>query len=91
MQTVHTATAQSHNVSDATLVKSLPGFRNGYAEVDGVRLPRDLYELIKSLGYDKASVAGHDIGSAVAFANGQNHPQATDKLVMMELPHPILH
>ncbi|MEX3937908.1 alpha/beta fold hydrolase, partial [Paraburkholderia phymatum] len=27
-----------NDVSDGTLVKSLPGFRNGYATVNGVRL-----------------------------------------------------
>ncbi len=140
--------AKVADVSDAALVKSLPGFRNGYAEVNGVRLhyvvagkgeplvllpgwpetwwtfhkimpalaehytviavdlrgmgassrpadgydkktmASDVYELVKSLGYDKATIAGHDIGSAVAFAYGANYPQATDKLVMMELPHP---
>jgi pimeloyl-ACP methyl ester carboxylesterase len=136
------------NVSDAALVKSLHGFKNGYAEVNGVRLhyvvggkgeplvllpgwpetwwtfhkimpalaehytvivvdlrgmgassrpadgydkknmAKDIYELVKSLGYDKANIAGHDIGSAVAFAYAENYPQATNKLVMMEFPHP---
>jgi pimeloyl-ACP methyl ester carboxylesterase len=58
---------------------------NGY---DKKTMAKDIYELVQSLGYDKASVAGHDIGSAVAFAYGANYPQATDKLVMLELPHP---
>src|SRR5262249_40582462 len=43
---------------------------------------------VKSLGYEKATVAGHDIGSAVAFAYAANYPQATSRLVMMEFPHP---
>ena len=30
--------AAKTDVSDATLAKSLPGFRNGYATVNGVRL-----------------------------------------------------
>lgn len=140
--------ARVADVSDAALVKSLPGFRNGYADVNGVRLhyvsggkgeplvllpgwpetwwtfhklmpalaehytviavdlrgmggsskPADGYDkktmaldihaLVKSLGYEQANVAGHDIGSAVAFAYGANFPQATSKLVMLELPHP---
>ncbi len=33
-----TPMGKNANVSDAALVKSVPGFRNGYAEVDGVRL-----------------------------------------------------
>ncbi|CAD6544577.1 Soluble epoxide hydrolase [Paraburkholderia hiiakae] len=136
------------DISDSTLVKSLPGFRNGYATVNGVRLhyvvggkgaplvllpgwpetwwtfhkimpalathytvivvdlrgmgasskpadgydkktmAADIHELTQSLGYDKVAIAGHDIGSAVAFAYAENYPEATDKLVMMEFPHP---
>jgi pimeloyl-ACP methyl ester carboxylesterase len=136
------------NISDAALVKSLPGFKNGYADVNGVRLhyvtggkgeplvllpgwpetwwtfhkimpalaehytvivvdirgmgtssrPADGYDkktmakdirgLVQSLGYDKVDIAGHDIGSAVAYAYAENYPQATNKLVMMEFPHP---
>lgn len=33
-----TPTVASESVSDSALVKSLPGFRNGYADVHGVRL-----------------------------------------------------
>jgi hypothetical protein len=32
------AAARVAGVSDAALVRSLPGFRNGFAEVNGVRL-----------------------------------------------------
>ncbi len=138
----------SAETSDAGLVKSLHGFKNGYAEVNGVRLhyvvggkgdplvllpgwpetwwtfhkimpalaehytviaidlrgmgasskpsdgydkknmAKDIHDLVKLLGYDKAAIAGHDIGSAVAFAYAENYPEATDKLVMMEFPHP---
>ena len=144
----HAAAVKAVDVSDAALVKSLPGFRNGTAEVNGVRLhyvvggkgdplvllpgwpetwwtfhkimpalaehhtviavdlrgmgasskpadgydkktmAGDIHELVKALGYDKADIAGHDIGSAVAFAYAENFPEATGKLVMMELPHP---
>lgn len=138
----------SQNVSDAALVKSLPGFKNGFAEVNGVHLhyvqggqgeplvllpgwpetwwsfhkimpelaehytviavdlrgmgasakpvggydkktmAADIHELVKSLGYERAHIAGHDIGSAVAFAYGANYPEATKKVVMLEFPHP---
>jgi pimeloyl-ACP methyl ester carboxylesterase len=133
---------------DAALVKSLPGFKNGFADVNGVRLhyvkggqgeplvllpgwpetwwsfhkimpelakhytviavdlrgmgasakpaggydkktmAADIHELVKSLGYERAHVAGHDIGSAVAYAYGANYPEATNKIVMLEFPHP---
>lgn len=48
----------------------------------------DVYELIKSLGYDKAYVAGHDIGAQVAFSLAANHPDMIEKLVMIDVPHP---
>lgn len=48
----------------------------------------DVYELIKSLGYQKAYVAGHDIGAQVAFSMAANHPDMVEKLVMIDVPHP---
>ncbi|HHX4056135.1 MAG: alpha/beta fold hydrolase [Burkholderia contaminans] len=55
---------------------------------DKKTMAADIHELTQSLGYDKVAIAGHDIGSAVAFAYAENYPEATDKLVMMEFPHP---
>ena len=135
-------------VSDAALVRALPGFKNGYADVNGTRIhyvaggkgaplfllpgwpetwwayhrimpalatqfrvisvdlrgmgssakprtgydkktmARDIYELARELGYDKVNIAGHDIGSAVAFSFAANYPAATNKLALMEVPHP---
>jgi pimeloyl-ACP methyl ester carboxylesterase len=135
-------------VSDAALVRTLPGFQNGYATVNGVRIhyvaggsgsavvllpgwpetwwawhkimpqlaqrhrviavdlrgmgasgmPADGYDkktmaadiaaLVHRLGYGKADVVGHDIGSQVAYAYAANFPQATNKLVMIDVPHP---
>jgi pimeloyl-ACP methyl ester carboxylesterase len=133
------------DVSDAALVKRLPGFSNAYAEVNGVRLhyvigghgdplvllpgwpetwwgyhklmpalaarytviavdlrgmggssrPADGYDkktmaadvhaLMQKLGYASANIAGHDIGSQVAYSYAANFPQATRKLVMMDV------
>ena len=144
----HAAASQGATYSDEALVKTLPGFRSGYADLDGVRLhyvvggkgtpllllpgwpetwwsfhkmlpdlaehytvidvdlrgmggssrpaggydkktmAQDIRALVQSLGHDKVDIAGHDIGSAVAFAYAANYPQATGKLVMLELPHP---
>ena len=135
-------------VSDAALVRTLPGFRNGYADVNGVRIhyvaggsgsavvllpgwpetwwawhkimpqlaqrhrviavdlrgmgasgmpasgydkktmAADIAALVRQLGYEKATVVGHDIGSQVAYAYAANFPQATDKLVMIDVMHP---
>ena len=135
-------------ISDAALVRTLPGFKQGFAEVNGVRLhyvaggsgallvllpgwpqtwwawhkimpalakghrviavdlrgmgasskpadgydkktmAADIHALVRQLGYDKADIAGHDIGSQVAYAYAANFPQATNKLIMMDVPHP---
>lgn len=140
--------APSPAVSDAALVRTLPGFKEGYATVNGVRLhyvaggagaplvllpgwpqtwwawhkimpalaqghrviavdlrgmggsskpvdgydkktmAADIHALVLQLGYDKADIAGHDIGAQVAYAYAANFPQATNKLIMLDVPHP---
>lgn len=135
-------------LSDAALVASLPGFRNEYSTVNGVRLhyvtggrgepvillpgypetwweyrkimpvlaaryhviavdlrgmggsgkpedgfdkknmAKDIAELIRHLGYEQASVAGHDIGSQVTFSLAANHPEAVRRIAMLDVPHP---
>jgi pimeloyl-ACP methyl ester carboxylesterase len=52
------------------------------------RLASDVHELVEALGYAKADVVGHDIGSMVAFAYAANYPKAAGKVVMLDVPHP---
>ncbi|WP_431241434.1 alpha/beta fold hydrolase [Flavobacterium sp. P21] len=135
-------------LSDERLVKSLPGFKNGFSNVNGfkihyvaggqgkplVLLPgwpqtwwsfhkimpelakkyyviaidirgmgasdkpqsgydkktmaKDVSELLHSLGIEKAHIAGHDIGAQVAFSVVANYPNLTEKLIIMDVPHP---
>jgi pimeloyl-ACP methyl ester carboxylesterase len=135
-------------LTDEALVKQLPGFRNGYTTVNGVKLhyvaggsgkvlvllpgwpetwwsyhkmmpelskkytviaidyrgmgtsdkpvggydkktiAGDIYQLLHKLGYQKAYIAGHDIGAQVAFSIAANYPDLTEKLIMMDVPHP---
>jgi pimeloyl-ACP methyl ester carboxylesterase len=135
-------------VTDAALLRTLPGFESGVAEVNGTRIhyviggrgeplvllpgwpqtwweyhrvmaalarefrvivvdlrgmgsssrpaggydkktmARDVFELVSRLGYRQVNIAGHDIGSMVAFSFAANYPQATRKLALMEVPHP---
>jgi pimeloyl-ACP methyl ester carboxylesterase len=142
------APKQTAAVSDAALVRTLPGFTNGEATVNGVRLhyvaggkgspvvllpgwpqtwwafhkimpalarehrviavdlrgmggsdkpadgyekktmARDILELVRHLGHDKVDVVGHDIGAQVAFSFAANHPEATRRLVLLDVPHP---
>ncbi|MFI5707068.1 alpha/beta fold hydrolase [Kribbella sp. NPDC051620] len=51
-------------------------------------MARDIFELVRHLGYSMASIAGHDIGSMVAYSYAINHPEAITKLAMMEVGHP---
>lgn len=44
----------------------------------------DIHDLVTSLGFDHASVVGHDIGLMVAYAYAAQFPQATDRLVLMD-------
>ncbi len=138
----------SSDVSDAALVRAMPGFENGYADVNGTRLhyvtggkgeplvllpgwpqtwwefhvimptlakkhrviavdlrgmggsskpeagydkktmAKDIHELVRHLGYDEVDIAGHDIGSMVAFSFAANYPDATSRLALLEIPHP---
>lgn len=124
-------------VSDETLVRELPGFGNGFAEVNGTRLhyvaggkgplvilmpgwPQtwwafhkimpalaenyrvvavdirgmgasdkpeggydkknmavDIRELVRSFGYERAHIVGHDIGAHIAYAYAAQFPEAT--------------
>lgn len=142
-----TAKYSKDSTSDATLVKSLPGFRNATAEVNGLKLhyviggkgeplvllsgwpetwwsfhkimptlaqhytvivvdyrgmgsssrpadgydkktmAGDLEQLVSQLGYKKVNIAGHDIGSQLAYAFAANYPASTSKVVMMDIPH----
>lgn len=136
------------DVADSALVKTLPGFENAFATVNGIRIhyvvggegrplillpgwpetwwgyhkvmpelakhfrviavdmrgqgssdkpnggfdkktmASDISELVKLLGFKSVNIVGHDIGSMVAFSFAENHPDQTDKLVMLDVTHP---
>ncbi|WON94167.1 alpha/beta hydrolase [Sphingobacterium sp. UGAL515B_05] len=58
---------------------------NGYEKKN---IAKDIYELVKHLGFDKVSIAGHDIGAHVAFSFACNYSLATSKLILLDTPHP---
>lgn len=51
-------------------------------------MAKDIYELIHLLNYEKVHIGGHDIGAHVAFSFAANYPEATDKLIILDTPHP---
>lgn len=69
----------------------------GYGETDAPRgvknyrlekLVGDVAGLIEALGYQRASVVGHDWGGAVAWATALIRPDRVERLCVMNCPHP---
>jgi pimeloyl-ACP methyl ester carboxylesterase len=60
----------------------------GVENYDMRLLVGDVVAVIKSLGKDKAIIVGHDWGGAVAWQVALNLPQMTEKLIILNLPHP---
>jgi pimeloyl-ACP methyl ester carboxylesterase len=44
----------------------------------------DIHALVKSLGIERASIVGHDIGLMVAYAYAAQFPAETDRVVLMD-------
>lgn len=50
----------------------------------------DIAALINALGYEKAHIAGHDWGGAVAWQLALEHPEVVDRLAVLNCPHPAV-
>jgi len=55
--------------------------KSGY---DKKNMAVDIHELTSSLGFDRVSIVGHDIGLMVAYAYAAQFPQATERVVLMD-------
>src|SRR5437773_1016137 len=44
----------------------------------------DVRELVTSLGFNRVTIVGHDIGLMVAYAYAAQFPQATERVVLMD-------
>jgi pimeloyl-ACP methyl ester carboxylesterase len=53
-------------------------------------LARDIRELIAHLGVESCSLVGHDWGGVVAWAVAMAFPEAVEKLVIINAPHPAI-
>lgn len=58
---------------------SKPG--GGY---DKKTLAQDIHALVKSLGYNKVKIVGHDIGLMVAYAYAAQYPREVERIVLMD-------
>lgn len=55
---------------------------------DKKTMATDIHALALHLGYESVRIAGHDIGSQVAYSYAANFPKETERLVMMDVAHP---
>lgn len=51
-------------------------------------LTADVMSLIRIFGQEKALIVGHDWGGGIAWAFAAAYPQVTEKLIVMNCPHP---
>ena len=48
----------------------------------------DVAGLIRAFGHARAAIVGHDWGGAAAYAFAMLHPEMTDRLAVLNCPHP---
>src|SRR4051794_28233442 len=60
----------------------------GVAAYDVERLSGDIRELVRERGEERCFLAGHDWGAAVAYGTAGYHPDAVEKLAILNVPHP---
>ena len=61
---------------------------DGEENYDMRYLVGDVAAVIRHLGRDKATIVGHDWGGAVAWQFAFHVPQMTERLIILNLPHP---
>ncbi|MFT5354262.1 MAG: pimeloyl-ACP methyl ester carboxylesterase [Polyangiales bacterium] len=52
-------------------------------------LASDVPALLDALGLPSVALVGHDWGGAVAWTAAMNHPERVERLVVMNMPHPV--
>jgi epoxide hydrolase 4 len=60
----------------------------GVANYAMSKLVGDIKSVIEHFGQEQAIVVGHDWGGAVAWSFAATYPKMTDRLVILNLPHP---
>ena len=51
-------------------------------------LANDVAAVVRDLGRERATIVGHDWGGAIAWLFAIAHPEMTDRLVVLQTPHP---
>ena len=52
------------------------------------KLVGDVVAVLKDVGAEKATILGHDWGGMVAWSFAMAHPEKTERLIILNLPHP---
>lgn len=53
------------------------------------RIAADVAGLLAALGREKAFIVGHDWGAVIAWTFAQIHPSMTERLAILNVPHPL--
>ena len=64
------------------------GQPEGIESYDMSLLVEDVAAVVQHLGYDQATIVGHDWGGVVAWNVAFRRPEIVHNLVVMDLPHP---
>ena len=67
---------------------NLSGQPEGVPNYTTDKLVADLLAVVKHFGDRKAVIVGHDWGGVVAWTFAMRHPELTDRLIVLNLPHP---
>jgi pimeloyl-ACP methyl ester carboxylesterase len=62
---------------------------NGISNYKSDLAASDIAELIPKLGFDKAYIIGHDWGGAISWIFAALYPTLTEKLIILNCPHPM--
>ena len=67
---------------------NLSGQPEGVQNYTVDKLVADVVAVVKHFGTGKAVIVGHDWGGLVAWMFAMTHPELTDRLIVLNLPHP---
>jgi epoxide hydrolase 4 len=67
---------------------NLSGQPEGVENYKTDKLVSDLAAVVEHFGPGKAVIVGHDWGGMVAWTFAMTHPELTDRLIVLNLPHP---
>jgi pimeloyl-ACP methyl ester carboxylesterase len=74
------------------ITPDLPGLNGSSGLTNGVydmkTVAQNVHELVKSLGFNRIRLVGHDIGMMAAYAYAAQYPQEVHKLILMDAPIP---